>query len=280
MSLEETVTQESTEVTETTEETTNEAIETDQSTEVTEATEEATETKSTETTSEESTDTTEDAGDAEYFFNGQQVQVEVPEDLRENLSSAGIDVDSVVKELYGKEGDFTLSDKTRAPLDEKFGKVVVDTFLNAVKSQNEGILKGATEAQNAANEADKQAVEWSNELVGGEESWGALEEWATGSLSEEEIQSFNRAMASGDKWMQEIAINTLASRMKEDTGDVNASLISGDSTSTESGGTALSASEYINEMTSPAFRDLKGQDKVNAQNQLDARRRAGIKKGI
>lgn len=262
-----------------------------------EATEATTEAESTETTEEsaESTETTEepggesseapekdsaDAEPAEYFFNGEQVQIEVPDDLKSTLTESGVDVDKVLGELYGKDSEFQLSDETRAPLDEKYGKVVVDTFLNALKGQNESMLKGAQEAQRAAEESNKAAAEWSNELVGGEENWTALESWATDNLDEKQIESFNRAMDSGDKWLQELAIKDLHSKMHNAEGDTSAELISGDSPGNETAGAPLSAKDYIAEMTSPEFSKLKGQDKAKAQQQLDMRRRAGMKRGL
>src|SRR5690554_4053560 len=114
----------------------------------------------------------------ELFFNGHPVRVEVPEELAGQLREAGVDANKVISELYGKDSDFTLSDETRAPLDEKFGKPLVDTFLQALKAQNEHALH-LTESQKAeAEKAQQQAVEWSNELVGGEENWNAMSQWA------------------------------------------------------------------------------------------------------
>lgn len=246
----------------------------------TEAQEESTEGGKESTSEEPTKDSAESEETPEYFFNGEPVQIEVPEDLKSTLSESGVDVDKVLGELYGKDSDFTLSDETRAPLDEKYGKPVVDTFLNALKTQNDSVLKGAQEATRAAEEANKQAVEWSNELVGGEENWSALESWATDNLEDAQLESFNRAMESGDKWMQELAIKDLHSKFKESEGDTSASLISGDATSSDSAGSPLSAQDYIAEMTSPEFRNLKGQDKVKAQQQLDARRRVGMKRGL
>ena len=246
---------------------------------------ESTSEKTTETTTEVSEEPKKDTADSEeseseFYFNGQQVQVEVPEDLKSSLNEAGVDVDKVVSELYGKDSDFTLSDETRAPLDEKFGKPLVDTFLSAIKSQNESMVKGAEEAKAAAEQANQQAVEWSNELVGGEENWNALESWAESNLDEAQIESFNRAMESGDKYLQELAIKDLHSKYQNSEGDTNVNLISGDSAANEGAGAPLSAQDYIAEMTSPEFRALKGHDKAKAQAQLDARRRAGMKKGL
>ena len=271
------------ETTNPTEQATQEGQQTQETSEVSETTDEAVneaETKQEEKAEESEKTTTEESSDAEYFFNGQQVQIEVPEDLKGDLDSAGVDVDTVLKELYGKDSDFTLSEETRKPLDDKFGKGIVDTFLGALKTQNESVLKGANDAQKAADEANRQAVEWSNEVVGGEENWTAMESWAADNLDDAQIESFNKAMNSGDKWLQELAIKDLSNKMRDSEGDTSANLISGDNSATETTGEALSAQAYIKEMSSKEFMQLKGADKQAAQKQLDARRRAGIKKGL
>lgn len=235
------------------------------------------ETEEKESSGEGSEQDTAEAGT--YYFEGQEVSIEVPDELKSTLDEVGVNTDKVIEELYGKDSDFTLSEETRKPLDEKYGKPVVDTFLNALKSQNESLLKGAADAKEAATKADQEAKEWSDEVVGGEENWTALEEWAGENLDEAQIESFNKAMQSGDKWLQELAIKDLHSKYTNSEGDTSASLISGDSASDTSGG-PLSKEDYLSEMTSPSFRELKGNDKVKAQAQLDARRRAGMKKGI
>lgn len=228
----------------------------------------------------ESKEVESEVAEGEFYFNGQQVQVEVPDDLKSSLSDAGVNVDTVLSELYGKDSDFALSDETRKPLDEKFGKPIVDTFLSSLKQQNDSVLKGAESAKKAAEEANAQAAEWSNELVGGEEQWDSLSEWAAGNLEESQIESFNKAMQSGDKWLQELAIKDLHSKYQNSEGDTHVSLISGDSAGSDSSGSPLGRDEYIAEMTSPEFMKLRGQDKDKAQAQLDARRRAGQRKGL
>ena len=130
-----------------------------ETTEAVTASEESTSEETTETTTEVSEEPEKDTAgseesESEFYFNGQQVQIEVPEDLKSSLNEAGVDVDKVVSELYGKDSDFTLSDETRAALDEKFGKPLVDTFLSAIKSQNESMVKGAEEAKAAAEQAN------------------------------------------------------------------------------------------------------------------------------
>lgn len=215
----------------------------------------------------------------ELFFEGEQVDVTVPDELQEQLEASGVDVNKAVNELFGKDSDFTLSDETRAPLDEKYGKVVVDSYLNAIKAQNQNTLSSHKQSAKEAEEANQAAAEWSNELVGGEESWDALAEWAGNNLDESQIESFNRAMDSGDKWLQELAIRDLHNNMKKSEGDDNVELIAGDIASNAEG-SSLTAQQYLSEMTSPSFTDLKGEDRAKAQAGLDKRRRAGLSKGI
>lgn len=215
----------------------------------------------------------------ELYFNGQQVQVEVPEDIQSNLEEAGVNVNQVINELYSKDGDFTLSEETRAPLDAKYGKGIVDTYLNALKTQNETVLKNLEADKASAEEADRQAIEWSNELVGGEENWNALEEWAANNLEDSQVDSFNKAMETGDPWIQEMAIQKLANQMNEAEGDTAVTLISGDANSNADSG-PLSAQDYISAMTDKDFTSLRGDERAAAQAKLDARRRAGMQRGM
>lgn len=215
----------------------------------------------------------------ELYFNGHKVQVEVPDELSSHLTEAGVDTNKVIAELYGEGSDFTLSEETRAPLDEKFGKPLVDTFLNALKAQNEHALHLTESQKEQAEQAQQAAIEWSNELVGGEEGWESLSNWAEKNLEDSNIEAFNKAMESGDKYIQELAIKDLYGKMKNQTGDTDYSLVSGEASTTDQGG-ALSSQEYLAEMTNPAFTQLKGQDRVRAQQALDARRRMGLKRGI
>ena len=255
-------------------------------TDTTEEAPESTETKEEESTSEDPTkeaatdDTASDLPD-ELYFNGEQVQLDIPDELQSSLSDAGVDVNKVVGELYGKDSDFTLSDETRAPLDEKYGKAVVDTFLGALKQQNDSVLKGAKDAATQAEEANKQAAEWSNEVVGGEEEWDAMAGWAEKALDEGELASFNKAMASGDKWMQELAIKSLHSKFKASEGDTEATLITADSSGSDnSDNSPMSSQDYMDAMISKDFMALGRQEKHKAQQALDARRRAGQKRGL
>lgn len=217
--------------------------------------------------------------DGELFFEGEQVSVTVPDDLKGQLEDSGVDVNKAVNELFAKDSDFSLSAETRVPLDEKYGKAVVDSYLSAIKQQNQATMRNNAQAVKDAEAANKEASEWSDELVGGAENWAALEEWAGANLEDSQIESFNRAMDSGDKWMQELAIRELNNSMNKAEGDTNVELISGQlSSNTE--GSALSSQEYLREMTSGEFMKLTGSDKAKAQESLDARRRAGITKGI
>jgi len=217
----------------------------------------------------------------ELYFNGEQVQVDIPEELSSTLTEAGVDVNKVVSELYGKDSDFTLSDEARKPLDDLYGKAIVDTYLGALKAQNESALKGAKDAKEAASKAEQAAAEWSNELVGGEENWEAMSTWAEASLTDSELDSFNKAMGSGDKWMQELAIKALQSRYKDSEGDQSAQLVTADhSSGTDTDNSPMTREQYHSAMAAPEFRNLGRVERQQMQQKLDARRQAGINKGL
>lgn len=136
----------------------------------------------------------EDTPEAEYYFGDTQVEIEVPDDIKSAFEEKGIDVDSVVSELFAKEGEFKLSDETRGKLDEAFGKPLVDAYLNLYKGQNEMALK-----QYHQTEKEQQATMEANTkdfdaLVGGDDGWNSMATWAGDNLSEAELASFNAVM--------------------------------------------------------------------------------------
>lgn len=215
----------------------------------------------------------------DLYFNGGPVDVEIPEGLSNTLSEAGVDVNKVVSELYSKDGDFSLSADTRAALDAKFGAVVVDTYLSALKAQNELAVTKFSSEREAASKAEQESVEWSNEQVGGEEAWTAMSAWAAEALTDEEVDNFNTAMQSGSRYIQQLAIQSLKQKWNAEAGDFDYSLIQADNTtSVDSLGGPLSSSEYIDEISK--LHSLRGAERMEAERKLDQRRRAGIARGM
>lgn len=129
-----------------------------------------------------------------YYFGDVQVDVEVPQDISNALKEAKIDEGKLLKELFSKEGKFELSEATRKSLDKAFGKTMVDGYLNLFKGQNSQALESYKQEAAKLEETIKANGEDFTKLVGGDEGWSELAEWAGESLKEEELAQFNAVM--------------------------------------------------------------------------------------
>ena len=219
----------------------------------------------------------------EFYFGDQKVDVEVPDDLKAAFEAKGVDVGPILSELYAKDGDFTLSEETKGKLDEAFGKPLVDSYLKMVKGVNEGNLEAMSRQAKDAEAAQQELEAWSNEQVGGEENWTAMEAWALENASDEDLQGFNDAMQSGNKFLQGLAIRGMEQRWKGEAGDGKPDLLSGGTDAPEDTSTALSAEKYREETRRVDEEFLKHRDpraRKAAIDSLDARRRKGIEKGL
>ncbi len=216
----------------------------------------------------------------ELYWGETPVTVEVPDDLRSELSDKGIDVDKAVSELYAKEGEFTLSDETRAAAEAAYGKSAVSAFLSSLKAQNEAQSFRNEVTAKEQKAAEEQAVQWSNELVGGEESWDAMSEWvfSTEALTDEEVSAFNQAMQTPNRYVQELAIKDLQRRYKEANGDGDPQLVDGDSASISTVGGPMTREEYQAEIA--RIDGLPHSQRSEAMATADARRQAGLNKGL
>lgn len=228
-------------------------------------------------------DSAENSEPVEYFYGGQSVEIEIPQDVEESLKAAGLDAKQVTAELYGKEGKFELSPETREKLDKAFGKFAVDAYLSGLKAQNEMFLMTAENEAKEREAADNQRFVDCVAECGGEEGWTRLEEWALANTSDQELEAFNAVMASGNQYLQQYAIRELEGRRKAAQGDDEVKLIQPTeaSKSTDDDNSPLSAAQYIREvsMIGQKFgRDRKAAAEYQAK--LDARRRAGMAKGL
>lgn len=178
-----------------------------------------------------------------FKFQGQEVTVTVPDDLREELTAKGVDVNKVVTELYTSE-DFTVSDETKQALYGVYGKAIVDSYLDALKTQNEATLKGA--ADTVAQQEAAEAAVWTETLeqIGGEPVWSAMEAFAQKTFSDEEFLEFNRVMSQGTRYAQKLAISDVLNRYKAAEGDAAPTLVKGDAVPPAAGTEALSYAEY------------------------------------
>lgn len=217
-----------------------------------------------------------------YFFGGEEVTIEVPQEVEEELKAKGLDAYAIAAELYAKDGDFSLSEETKQRLYDAFGKFAVDAYLSGLKAQNEAFMLRSENEAKEREAADVQRFTDISKECGGEEGWNRLEEWALESLSDDELTAFNAVMQSGNQYLQMYAVRELEARRKAAQGDDEVTLVQPSAPAVDaSDNSPLSAQEYIREISqlSKRFgRDRKAA--AEAQAKLDARRRAGMAKGL
>lgn len=217
-----------------------------------------------------------------YFFGGEEVTIEVPQEVEEELKAKGLDAHAIAAELYAKVGDFSLSEETKQKLYDAFGKFAVDAYLSGLKAQNEAFMLRSENEAKEREAADVQRFTDISKECGGEEGWNRLEEWALEVLSDDELTAFNAVMQSGNQYLQMYAVRELEARRKAAQGDDEVTLVQPSAPAVDaSDNSPLSAQEYIREISqlSQRFgRDRKAA--AEAQAKLDARRRAGMAKGL
>lgn len=217
-----------------------------------------------------------------YFFGGEEITIEVPQEVEEELKAKGLDAYTIAAELYAKDGDFSLSEETKQKLYDAFGKFAVDAYLSGLKAQNEAFMLRSENEAKEREAADVQRFTDISKECGGEEGWNRLEEWALESLSDDELTAFNAVMQSGNQYLQMYAVRELEARRKAAQGDDEVTLVQPSAPAVDaSDNSPLSAQEYIREISqlSQRFgRDRKAA--AEAQAKLDARRRAGMAKGL
>ncbi|AWD90616.1 hypothetical protein [Pseudomonas phage Njord] len=225
----------------------------------------------------------EQEGDAvEFFYGGQSVEIEVPAEISSALTEAGLDEKAVLAELFAKEGKFELTADTRAKLDEKFGKLMVDGYLKMYKGLNDQTMAEATKQAQSASEAQKQIQSEYTTIVGGEEGLGKLEAYVL-TLDQKQIDSYNAVMG-GDSWdAQKMVLTMLRTQMaaadKQANGDKTISLLGdGDPASLATGDITdkgwLSGAEYQKLMGDDKYWDDK-----SYQKKVDTMRSASIRAG-
>lgn len=217
-----------------------------------------------------------------YFFGGEEVTIEVPQDVEEELKAKGLDAYAIAAELYAKDGDFSLSEETKQKLYDAFGKFAVDAYLSGLKAQNEAFMLRSENEAKEREAADVQRFTDISKECGGEEGWNRLEEWALENLSDDELTAFNAVMQSGNQYLQMYAVRELEARRKAAQGDDEVTLVQPSAPAVDaSDNSPLSAQEYIREISQLSQRF--GRDRraaAEAQAKLDARRRAGMAKGL
>lgn len=205
-------------------------------------------------------------------IDGQQLSVEFPEDLIAEATEAGLDLAALTTEFF-KESKFELSDESRAPLDEKYGKLAVDMFLSGAKARNEAALAGIKDSAAKTDQANSDLWDKTCEQIGGEDNWNKLEEFALASFDDAALDAFNKVMGSGDSYTQKLALADIMGQYRSKNGDDSLGLIEPEGANgVPQGLIALSSADYIAGFAS-------GESAKNPT-EWDARRRAGQAKGI
>lgn len=217
-----------------------------------------------------------------YYFGGEQVEVEIAQDVTDALKEHGLDAAAVAAELYANEGDFKLSEDTMGKLYAAFGKFSVDAYLSGLKSQNEMFSMREANSAREMEAANTQRFTDISKECGGDAGWAALEAFALEHISDDELAAFNGVMESGNAFLQAYAVRELEGRRKAMMGDAKADLIepTGSAAAQQENG-PLNAADYQKELMkigSTYGRDKRGA--AEAQARLDARRRAGMAAGL
>jgi len=142
---------------------------------------------------------------------------EAPEEIaeaREAVEGLGLDFNAMTEE-FSAEGGLT-EDTYKKLQDAGIPSNVVDAFIDGQMAV----------ADNIRNDAFS--------LVGGEDNYTGMVEWAGQNLSEQAIGSFNNAIDGSDPHASKLAIQGLHAQYRMDTGS-EPSLITGQAASTSSG---------------------------------------------
>ena len=149
-------------------------------------------------------------------------------DVAQALDNVGLDFDTFQQE-YTETGG--LSDEAYDSLAEKgFNRELVDTWIagqEAIAQQQTGKIF---------------------DMVGGQDSYAEMVQWAAENLSESEIDAYNTNVESGDMSLANFAVQGLAARYRSEVGS-EPKLVQGDAASSSSG-----AFQSVAELTS-AMRD-------------------------
>ncbi len=246
-------------------------------------------TQSTEEGSSDDTGATDDIGDdteseLEYFFGDTQVNVQVPDEIESALKEIGIESKDLLSQLFKKDGDFSLDEATKAKLDEKYGKLLVDGYLNMYRGLNEqSVSKSKSELESLkAKEAENHKAYTA--AVGGEEGLVKMEDYIVKSFTPDQISAYNAVMENGDHQSQMLIISQVRKMQElEDkaiNGDRKVELVGDKETSLSSNASPIEKGFLTGaEFSSIMNGDEYWTDKAFAA-KVDAARKAGIRRQV
>lgn len=215
-------------------------------------------------------------------IDGVKAEIEIPDSVASMISEKGLDAVALAKEYY--TGGF--SEETRGKLDAAFGKPVVDIYLASLATQSAQYTSGIKAEAEKLIAAEKEHQSWGESLVVGEtfKDWDSFSASATEKMSDEQVEQFNAAMSSGNKFVQEYAIKAaMALTASGQVTHVQQPAVPDLETSShrQEDGYALSAKAYRDAIANTP-KDIRHNrvEYAKYQADLDARRRAGIKAGL
>lgn len=161
--------------------------------------------KVAEKASEESSDTIAAAAeDTGYQYKGVTVEVNNTPEMVESFKEKGLDIDAVNKELYSEAG---ITADTRAKLDEAFGKMSVDMYLEGLASKNEAML-ATHNADSSAQEAKIDAVV--KEATG--DNYDAVMKWANDKLDAKTYEEYAAIINGTNEFQIGLALKDLTAQ--------------------------------------------------------------------
>lgn len=222
-----------------------------------------------------------ESDESEYFFGEQQVHVEVPDEIASALKEAGVDQKELLGQLFKKDGDFSLDEATRTKLEDKFGKLMVDGYLNMYKGINSQTLEKVSSDKEAQAATEAQEGKAYSEAVGGEEGLLLMEDYIIKNFDESQIAAYNAVMENGDHASQMLIISQTkqlqAMADKLVNGDKSVSLI-GEKDANNNGVSSPLDKGYL---TNAEYNSMMNDDKYWTDkaymNKVDAARMAGFK---
>lgn len=228
---------------------------------------------------------TEEVDESVFYFGDVAVEVEVPAEISEALKSAKIDEATLLKELFAKDGKFEVSEETKKALDKAFGKQMVDGYLNLFRQQNQMSMDGFKRESEELAASIKANSEDFDKLIGGDEGWDALAEWAGSNLSEQELSQFNAVMqlppqhyAAQRAVVEALKMKQAAAQSAQD-GDSQVTLPTDGSAAPQRSGDALPSTLTMAEFQATMATVRYKKDPAYAQ-AIDNIRRASKAKGI
>lgn len=171
----------------------------------------------------------------EIKTNGSELGLEKKPE--EESSESSVDSSQQLDDLVSMALDGALTPEARAALDEAGLGGHFDMIVNGHK------------AEIAKNDAEIVGV------VGGQEAYGELQEWALTNLSDTEVASFNRAvLETGDMGIAKLAVEGLQARYLKANGSAPDKVIEAGGTSNEATRPYASRDEYIDEYMSMKYK--------------------------